>query len=90
MTSNTDITGVFPLEFMSSFYPLMQAFDSIELKADIELRTDQTFNILMGRTLQKHMGQEQQIALFMPILEGVDGKENEQKPWKLYWDKRTC
>ena len=69
-----------PIGIHEFFYPLMQAFDSIELKADIELGgTDQTFNILMGRTLQKHMGQEQQIALFMPILEGVDGKEKMSK-----------
>lgn len=61
-------------------YPLMQAYDSVHLKADIELGgTDQTFNILMGRTLQKTMGQEQQIALFMPILEGLDGVEKMSK-----------
>lgn len=62
------------------FYPLMQAYDSVVLKADIELGgTDQTFNILMGRTLQKSMGQEQQIAMFMPILEGLDGVEKMSK-----------
>ena len=62
------------------FYPLMQAYDSIELKADIELGgTDQTFNILMGRALQRDFGQEQQIALFMPILEGIDGVEKMSK-----------
>ena len=58
----------------------MQAYDSVELKADIELGgTDQTFNILMGRTLQKYMGQESQIAMFMPILEGLDGVEKMSK-----------
>ncbi len=62
------------------FYPLMQAYDSVEIKADIELGgTDQTFNILMGRTLQKAVGLEQQIALFMPILEGIDGVEKMSK-----------
>ena len=62
------------------FYPLMQAFDSVEIKADIELGgTDQTFNILMGRTLQKHMNLEQQVAIFMPIIEGLDGKEKMSK-----------
>ena len=62
------------------FYPLMQAYDSVETKADIELGgTDQTFNILMGRTLQKAVGLEQQIALFMPILEGIDGVEKMSK-----------
>jgi len=62
------------------FYPLMQAYDSIAIKADIELGgNDQRFNILMGRTLQKDYDQESQIALFMPILEGVDGVEKMSK-----------
>lgn len=62
------------------FYPLMQAFDSVAIKADIELGgTDQRFNILMGRTLQKEYGIESQIAIFMPILEGIDGKEKMSK-----------
>lgn len=62
------------------FYPLMQAYDSIELKADIELGgTDQRFNILMGRTMQKEYNQESQIAMFMPILEGIDGEEKMSK-----------
>ena len=65
-----------PIGIHEFFYPLMQAYDSIKLNADIELGgTDQTFNILMGRTLQKAMGKEQQIAIFMPILEGLDGIE---------------
>jgi tyrosyl-tRNA synthetase len=62
------------------FYPLMQAYDSVELKADIELGgTDQRFNILMGRTLQNEYKQQRQIALFMPILEGIDGKDKMSK-----------
>ncbi|ABX41148.1 tyrosine--tRNA ligase [Lachnoclostridium phytofermentans] len=62
------------------FYPLMQGYDSVEIKADIELGgTDQTFNILMGRTLQKSVGMSQQIAMFMPILEGLDGIEKMSK-----------
>lgn len=62
------------------FYPLMQGFDSVELRADIELGgTDQRFNILMGRTLQKDYGQESQVAIFMPILEGTDGVEKMSK-----------
>lgn len=69
-----------PIGIHEFFYPLMQAYDSVEIKADIELGgTDQTFNILMGRTLQKTMGIEQQIALFMPILEGIDGVEKMSK-----------
>ncbi|MFA9398725.1 MAG: tyrosine--tRNA ligase [Clostridiaceae bacterium] len=62
------------------FYPLMQAYDSIAIKADIELGgTDQKFNILMGRNLQKEYGQEKQIAIFMPILEGIDGVDKMSK-----------
>lgn len=56
------------------FYPLMQGYDSVEIDADLELGgTDQTFNILMGRTLQKAFQKPQQIAMFLPILEGLDG-----------------
>lgn len=69
-----------PIGLHEFFYPLMQAYDSVFLKADIELGgTDQTFNVLMGRTLQKAMGQERQIALFVPILEGLDGVEKMSK-----------
>jgi tyrosyl-tRNA synthetase len=74
-----------PIGIHEFFYPLMQARDSIELNADIELGgTDQTFNILMGRTLQKALGQEQQIAIFMPILEGLDGIEKMSKSLDNY------
>lgn len=69
-----------PIGLHEFFYPLMQAYDSVAIKADIELGgTDQTFNILMGRMLQKTFGQEQQIAIFMPILEGLDGIEKMSK-----------
>lgn len=69
-----------PIGIHEFFYPLMQAYDSVELHADIELGgTDQTFNVLMGRTLQKALGQEQQVALFVPILEGIDGVEKMSK-----------
>ncbi len=69
-----------PIGLHEFFYPLMQAYDSIEIDADIELGgTDQTFNILMGRTLQKSLDKEQQIAIFMPILEGLDGVEKMSK-----------
>ena len=61
-------------------YPLMQAYDSVALKADIELGgTDQTFNILMGRSIQKDYGIDPQITLFMPLLEGIDGAEKMSK-----------
>ncbi|QFT90895.1 Tyrosine--tRNA ligase [Bacillus sp. THAF10] len=69
-----------PIGIHEFFYPLMQGYDSVELKADIELGgTDQTFNVLMGRTLQKHWGLEKQVALFMPLLEGLDGVEKMSK-----------
>ncbi len=69
-----------PIGIHEFFYPLMQAYDSVALEADIELGgTDQTFNILMGRTLQKAKGQEEQVAMFMPILEGLDGLEKMSK-----------
>lgn len=69
-----------PIGLHEFFYPLMQAYDSVEINADIELGgTDQTFNILMGRNLQSSMGKDRQIALFMPILEGLDGVEKMSK-----------
>ena len=73
-------TNNIPIGIHEFFYPLMQAYDSVELKADIELGgTDQTFNILMGRNLQKAMNQPQQVAIFMPLLEGLDGIEKMSK-----------
>lgn len=73
-------TNNMPIGVHEFFYPLMQAYDSVFLEADIELGgTDQTFNILMGRTLQKTMGVDPQIAMFMPILEGLDGIEKMSK-----------
>lgn len=69
-----------PVGLHEFFYPLMQAYDSVAIEADVELGgTDQTFNILMGRTLQKNMGMEPQAAIFMPILEGLDGMEKMSK-----------
>jgi tyrosyl-tRNA synthetase len=61
-------------------YPLVQGYDSVALKADVELGgTDQKFNLLMGRTLQKSHGQPAQICLTMPILEGLDGVQKMSK-----------
>ena len=69
-----------PISVTEFFYPLMQAYDSVAIKADVELGgTDQTFNILMGRNIQKDFGQNPQITLFMPILEGIDGVEKMSK-----------
>ena len=61
-------------------YPLVQGYDSVAMKADIELGgTDQKFNLLMGRELQKHHNQEQQIIITMPLLEGLDGVKKMSK-----------
>lgn len=69
-----------PIGLHEFFYPLMQAYDSVAIQADIELGgSDQTFNILMGRSLQKDFCMEPQAALFMPILEGLDGVEKMSK-----------
>ncbi len=69
-----------PISIHEFFYPLMQGYDSVALASDVELGgTDQTFNLLAGRTLQKEYGQEQQIAITMPILEGLDGKQKMSK-----------
>lgn len=69
-----------PIALDEFFYPLMQAYDSVAIKADIELGgTDQVFNIMMGRNIQKDYGITPQIALFMPLLEGIDGKEKMSK-----------
>lgn len=69
-----------PISVHEFFYPLMQAYDSVAIGADIELGgTDQTFNVLMGRNIQKDFGQDPQITLFMPILEGIDGVEKMSK-----------
>ncbi len=63
-----------PIAIHEFLYPLVQGYDSVALKADVELGgTDQTFNLLMGRALQEHYGQPPQIVLTMPLLEGLDG-----------------
>ncbi len=69
-----------PIGLHEFYYPLMQAYDSVVLESDIELGgTDQTFNILMGRSLQKDCKMEPQVAMFMPILEGLDGVDKMSK-----------
>ncbi|MDP2870465.1 tyrosine--tRNA ligase [Methyloversatilis sp.] len=63
-----------PIAIHEFLYPLCQGYDSVALKADVELGgTDQKFNLLMGRELQKQCGQPQQVVLMMPLLEGLDG-----------------
>ena len=69
-----------PIAIHELLYPLMQGYDSVAMKADVELGgTDQKFNLLVGRELQKQYGQEPQIILTMPLLEGLDGKEKMSK-----------
>lgn len=74
-----------PLSLHELFYPLMQGYDSVELKADIEIGgTDQTFNLLVGRELQKDYGQESQVVMTFPLLVGLDGKEKMSKSLDNY------
>ena len=69
-----------PIAIHEFLYPLVQGYDSVALEADVELGgTDQKFNLLMGRTLQKSHGQPPQICLTMPILEGLDGVQKMSK-----------
>jgi tyrosyl-tRNA synthetase len=66
-------------------YPLIQGYDSVELRADVELGgTDQKFNLLMGRQLQEQHGQKPQVVLTMPILEGLDGVQKMSKSLNNY------
>ena len=74
-----------PLSMHELLYPLMQGYDSIALNADIEIGgTDQTFNLLVGRELQKDYGQEQQVVMTFPLLVGLDGKEKMSKSLDNY------
>jgi tyrosyl-tRNA synthetase len=69
-----------PIAMHEMLYPLVQGYDSVALEADIELGgTDQKFNLLVGRDLQREYGQEQQIVLTMPLLEGLDGVQKMSK-----------
>jgi len=77
--------GGIPISVHEFLYPLMQGYDSVALKADVELGgTDQKFNLLVGRELQKQYGQEQQCILTMPLLEGLDGVEKMSKSKNNY------
>ncbi len=74
-----------PISVHEFLYPLMQGYDSVALKADLELGgTDQKFNLLMGRHLQAEYGQEPQCILTMPLLEGLDGVEKMSKSKNNY------
>lgn len=69
-----------PISLIEFMYPLIQGYDSVALRADVELGgTDQTFNLMVGRELQKEYGQESQVIMTMPILEGTDGQQKMSK-----------
>ena len=69
-----------PIAIHEFLYPLVQGYDSVALRADVELGgTDQKFNLLMGRGLQEHYGQKPQVVLTMPLLEGLDGVQKMSK-----------
>jgi tyrosyl-tRNA synthetase len=77
--------GGVPISIHEFLYPLMQGYDSVALNADLELGgTDQKFNLLVGRELQKQYGQEPQCILTMPLLEGLDGVEKMSKSKNNY------
>jgi tyrosyl-tRNA synthetase len=74
-----------PISVVEFLYPLMQAMDSVAVEADVELGgTDQTFNLLVGREIQRAYGQEPQVVLTMPLLVGTDGKRKMSKSFDNY------
>ncbi len=74
-----------PLYLHETYYPLLQGYDSVEINADIELGgTDQTFNLLVGRDLQRHYGKKPQITMTMPLLVGLDGVKKMSKTYDNY------
>ena len=74
-----------PISIHEFMYPLLQGYDSVAVQADIELGgSDQKFNLLMGRELQKHFGQKPQVVLTMPLLEGLDGVQKMSKSYGNY------
>jgi tyrosyl-tRNA synthetase len=74
-----------PISVVEFLYPLMQAMDSVAINADVEMGgTDQTFNLLMGREIQRAYGQEPQVVFTMPLIEGTDGKRKMSKSYDNY------
>ncbi|MCK5451493.1 MAG: tyrosine--tRNA ligase [Candidatus Omnitrophica bacterium] len=74
-----------PISIMEFLYPLFQGYDSVVMKADVELGgTDQKFNLLVGRDLQRNYGEEPQVIITMPILEGLDGVQKMSKSLNNY------
>lgn len=77
--------GQHPISIHEFLYPFIQGYDSVALKADVELGgTDQIFNLLMGRDVQKAFGQEQQVVMTLPLLEGTDGIQKMSKSYNNY------
>ncbi|MET0089985.1 MAG: tyrosine--tRNA ligase [Candidatus Thiodiazotropha sp.] len=82
---NKRYTGGQPIAIHEFLYPLLQGYDSVALKADVELGgTDQKFNLLVGRQLQEAYGQEPQVVITLPILEGLDGVQKMSKSLNNY------
>ncbi|MBQ9067533.1 MAG: tyrosine--tRNA ligase [Eggerthellaceae bacterium] len=78
-------TGGLPIGVHEFLYPMMQAYDSVQIKADVELGgTDQLFNLLAGRELMEKMGMEPQVCLTLPLLEGTDGVQKMSKSYGNY------
>ena len=74
------LAGNLPIAIHELLYPLLQAYDSVALQADVELgATEQKFNLLVGREIQREYGQPSQVALTMPILVGLDGQRKMSK-----------
>ena len=74
-----------PIAIHEFLYPLLQGYDSVALKADVELGgTDQKFNLLMGRELQRHFGEEPQVVMMTPLIEGLDGVKKMSKSLNNY------
>jgi tyrosyl-tRNA synthetase len=74
-----------PISVVEFLYPLMQAMDSVAINADVEMGgTDQTFNLLMGREIQRAYGQDPQVVFTMPLIEGTDGKRKMSKSFDNY------
>jgi len=69
-----------PISIHEFFYPLMQGYDSVMIQADVEIgATEQKFNLVIGRQIQKEFGQEPQVVLTLPVLEGIDGTQRMSK-----------
>ncbi|MCX8027017.1 MAG: tyrosine--tRNA ligase [Thermodesulfovibrionales bacterium] len=74
-----------PISILEFYYPLFQGYDSVHLQSDVELGgTDQRFNLLMGRSMQKAFGQPEQVVIMMPLLEGTDGIQKMSKSFGNY------